>query len=283
MIRLTCILFSLLLHSLSFSQDVLIGTWEGILIPNNQKAIIVPYYIQFEDGNKITCREEILNQEYYSVRTGKMSNQKEGVLLTENLISKRNASPKITICKRNYSLKYNNLTGYLEGTYNSSDCRSDAGKIVLYRSASKFPSNDKVQASHVWASNLQEDLNKNLKAPEIRAMERANFKFETIYFDYDKDVIKSEYEAFLNEMIRVVSSHTDLRVLVIGNTDSDGSDNYNDDLSKRRAQAIINYFKSHGLSEDHLEFQWNGEKNPVDLNSTPEGKQKNRRVEFRFI
>ena len=84
-------------------------------------------------------------------------------------------------------------------------------------------------------------------------------------------------------MIKVVEGHTDLRVKVTGHTDADGSDAYNDDLSKRRAEAIIKFFTDRGLSRDRLEFDFKGEKQPVDNNDTPEGKQHNRRVDFKFI
>jgi OOP family OmpA-OmpF porin len=55
------------------------------------------------------------------------------------------------------------------------------------------------------------------------------------------------------------------------------------DLSKRRAEAIIGFFTAHGLSKDRLEIDFKGESAPVDNNTTPEGKQHNRRVDFSFI
>ena len=48
-------------------------------------------------------------------------------------------------------------------------------------------------------------------------------------------------------------------------------------------ETIINYFVERGLSADRLEFDFKGEKNPADRNSTPEGRQRNRRVDFQFI
>ena len=74
-----------------------------------------------------------------------------------------------------------------------------------------------------------------------------------------------------------------MRVKVTGHTDADGSDAYNDELSKRRAKAIVDYFEAHGLSEDRLEFDFKGEHEPVDSNNTSSGKQRNRRVDFKFI
>lgn len=84
-------------------------------------------------------------------------------------------------------------------------------------------------------------------------------------------------------MIRVVDGHTDLRIKVTGHTDADGSDEYNIELSKKRAQSLIDFFVANGLSKDRIEIDFKGEKAPIDSNDTPEGKQHNRRVDFSFI
>jgi outer membrane protein OmpA-like peptidoglycan-associated protein len=81
----------------------------------------------------------------------------------------------------------------------------------------------------------------------------------------------------------MVKSHSDLRILITGHTDSDGSDVYNIDLSKRRAAALEHFFESNGLQKSRVEIDFKGEKEPVDKNDTDSGKQKNRRVDFSFI
>jgi outer membrane protein OmpA-like peptidoglycan-associated protein len=137
--------------------------------------------------------------------------------------------------------------------------------------------------SHSWYKKFQSDLKKGYAAPEIREIERKNFEFQPVYFDYDKSEIRSEYYAFLKKMARVVDGHSDLRIKVTGHTDGDGSDAYNIELSKKRAEAIVNHFVSLGLSKDRIVIDFKGEKEPIDNNNTPEGKQKNRRVDFSFI
>jgi outer membrane protein OmpA-like peptidoglycan-associated protein len=107
--------------------------------------------------------------------------------------------------------------------------------------------------------------------------------FQPIYFDYDQAIIRSEYTDFLKRMIRVVNGHSDLRIKVTGHTDSDGSDAYNVELSKKRAQALIDFFVTNGLSRDKIEVEFKGESAPIDSNKTPQGKQRNRRVDFAFI
>ena len=81
----------------------------------------------------------------------------------------------------------------------------------------------------------------------------------------------------------MVKSHSDLRIEITGHTDADGSDAYNLALSKKRSEALLSFFSANGLPKDRVVIQYKGEKEPVDQNQTDEGKQRNRRVDFRFI
>jgi outer membrane protein OmpA-like peptidoglycan-associated protein len=157
------------------------------------------------------------------------------------------------------------------------------GTIKLYSIDEKISTDDQRTISQLWFSQFQKDLKAGLNAPLIRKKERDNFVFEPVYFDYDESLLRAEHYDFLDRMIKVIKGHSDLRVKVTGHTDTDGSDAYNDELSKRRAQAIVDYFVQQGLSSDRLVFDFKGEKEPVDTNTTPEGKQRNRRVDFQFI
>lgn len=180
-------------------------------------------------------------------------------------------------------LTYNAETGYLSGNYNSIDCKRVSGTIILYKSDGKLEESEESPMSQIWFEPFMKDYKEGLSAPKIRDLERKNFKFEPVFFDYDKSEIRTEHHEFLDGMIKVVKGHSDLRVKVVGHTDSDGSDSYNDELSKRRAEAIIQYFVEHGLKADRLEFDFKGERNPASSNATSEGKQLNRRVDFSFI
>jgi outer membrane protein OmpA-like peptidoglycan-associated protein len=170
----------------------------------------------------------------------------------------------------------------LEGTYESK-CPEEKGKIILYKS--KFDFNDKPEPlqAHSWFDRFANDLKEGLSSPEQRLVELRNFKFDPIYFDYDKYEIKGEYQDYLRKMIKMVKSHSDLRIKITGHTDADGSDKYNEKLSQNRAKALIRFFEENGLEKSRVVIDFKGEKQPVDSNKTPEGKQKNRRVDFAFI
>ncbi len=271
----------------SISQVDFKGVWQGMIWMHGQKIDQAnTFYLQIDQNTKTSegkTREEVVNTPYYAIKKSSFSINKNKLSISQKLITKKESSSKVTWCLFNAELSYNDSTGYLEGTFISSNCRNYGGKIILYRSNATFSDNEQLILPQSWIKTFQKDLEMGLNAPEIRIKERSEFVFEPIYFDYDKDEIKPEYEAFLMKMIRVINGHSDLRVQVTGNTDSDGSDEYNIDLSKRRAESIIQFFEKQGINVDRLIIDFKGESQPVDTNNTPEGKQRNRRVDFEFI
>jgi len=264
------------------------GVWKGSMYANGtsiESGRVIYLEIQGEKSGTITgrIRNEIYNTNDFALKNIKGEAKSGTISLSETVVSKKATGSKTNWCRSQLTLVYNEKTGYLEGTYTSSECRNFAGKVILYQEDNQFPEETINPESHHWFDLLAKDLKKGLNAPKIRKIERETFAFSPIYFDYDKAEIKTEFNAFLDRLIKVVEGHSDLRVKVTGHTDSDGSDAYNDGLSQRRAQAIINYFVSKGLSADRLEFDFKGEKKPAASNDTSEGRQQNRRVDFQFI
>ena len=281
------VIFFLFICTLTYSQVDLKGLWQGIIIADGQKieqGIII--FAQLEITGKTVegkTREEYFNTDFYAVKKIKGEVNKNQLKFKHIVIEKKKTSSSITWCMLDVTLNYNDSTGYLEGRYTSTDCRRNTGKLIFYRSTAKFSADQNRIISQNWVETFKEDLKLGLNAPEIRIKERSEFVFEPIYFDVDLAIIKPEYNAYLLKMIRIVNGHTDLRVQITGHTDSDGSDAYNEDLSKRRSQAIIDFFLKNGIKVDKLSIEFKGEKNPIDNNKTAEGKRRNRRVDFEFI
>jgi len=263
------------------------GVWQGVMLRDGYK---------FEQGTLLYCtfsisddvlegkmRDEIYSKDLFAVKKIKGYFRENKLEISQIVIEKKKSASNTNWCNINTLLTYNDSTGYLEGRYTSKDCKGNNGKIILYKSTTTFSATEQSPTTQTWFNQFLKDYKKGLNAPLIRENERVNFKFQPIYFDYDKAEIHPEYEAFLLKMVRVVEGHTDLRIKVTGNTDADGSDAYNLELSKKRAEALINFFVSKGLSRDRIEIEFKGESNPIDTNTTPEGKQRNRRVDFSFI
>ena len=105
-----------------------------------------------------------------------------------------------------------------------------------------------------------------------------------IYFNFDSDSLiinTSKYE--LDRVIKLMNDHPTMIVEIGGHTDNIGSDEYNLDLSIRRAKSVINYLIKHGVKKDRLSAKGYGEKQPILNNNTEEGRSKNRRVEFEIL
>jgi outer membrane protein OmpA-like peptidoglycan-associated protein len=120
-------------------------------------------------------------------------------------------------------------------------------------------------------------------APDTRNKVITEGKWVTrgILFDVNSDRIKPESYGSLKEIANVLTEAADIRVVIVGHTDSDGDTAANLDLSRRRAasvkNALVNEFK---IDAARMDTDGKGEGEPVDKNETPAGKANNRRVEF---
>ena len=120
-------------------------------------------------------------------------------------------------------------------------------------------------------------------APDMRNKLMTEGKLITygIYFDVNKDVVKPESYGTLKEIASILNEVPDVKVKIVGFTDSDGADAANLDLSKRRAASVKNELvKSFGVNGERLVTDGLGEGQPVAPNDTPANKALNRRVEF---
>lgn len=101
-----------------------------------------------------------------------------------------------------------------------------------------------------------------------------------IYFDVNKSDVKPAMRARLSEIARALATVPNQRVLVEGHTDSDGTSEYNLQLSRLRAGSVRSVLVAGGVSPDRIEAQGYGETRPVATNATAAGKAQNRRVEI---
>src|SRR5690606_14348664 len=90
-------------------------------------------------------------------------------------------------------------------------------------------------------------------------------------------------EAALDDAAATLKRYPDIRVEVAGHTDSDGSAEYNEGLSQRRALTVRDYLVRQGIDEDRLSVRGYGESQPIADNATAEGKARNRRVVLRIL
>jgi outer membrane protein OmpA-like peptidoglycan-associated protein len=100
-----------------------------------------------------------------------------------------------------------------------------------------------------------------------------------LLFDFDSDVVKGAARENLTELARSLRENPNSDLLIVGHTDAQGSDAYNQGLSQRRASAAARYMTTQGLASDRVRTTGLGESEPVQTNDSDWGRAQNRRVE----
>lgn len=105
---------------------------------------------------------------------------------------------------------------------------------------------------------------------------------DNILFDTDKAVIRTKGKSDLDRLYKILLEYPTMEVEVGGHTDSQGGFEYNMLLSSRRARAVVQYLTKKGVEPERLSYIGYGTTRHVATNQTDEGRQLNRRVEFRI-
>jgi len=104
-----------------------------------------------------------------------------------------------------------------------------------------------------------------------------------IFFDFDKATLRPESTNELERLIKLLNDLPTLKIEISSHTDSKGSDTYNMTLSQARSESVVGYLITHGIGKDRLVAKGYGETKPMDTNETDEGRQNNRRSEFKIL
>lgn len=102
-----------------------------------------------------------------------------------------------------------------------------------------------------------------------------------IHFDTGKSTIKSESQATINEISKLLKEQQDLKLIIVGHTDNQGEMEYNMTLSQERAKSVVDTLvNDHGISAGRLKHWGVGYMSPMATNRSEDGRAKNRRVEL---
>jgi outer membrane protein OmpA-like peptidoglycan-associated protein len=119
-----------------------------------------------------------------------------------------------------------------------------------------------------------------LTKQEAEILKRA---FDNLEFESGKAIIKSTSYASLDTLADLMKKKPEWNLKISGHTDNVGKPTANMKLSENRAKAVKAYLVSKGIDEKRLVTEWYGQTRPIAPNTTPEGRQKNRRVEMLII
>ncbi|MBN1434351.1 carboxypeptidase regulatory-like domain-containing protein [Candidatus Fermentibacterales bacterium] len=107
--------------------------------------------------------------------------------------------------------------------------------------------------------------------------------FSNIYFEFDSATIKPESYPVLDGVVSALEANPGVNVRIVGHTDSEGPEDYNQILSERRAEAVSDYLVEHGVSVRRLSTAGLGETRPAVPNTSAENRAQNRRIEFEIL
>jgi len=104
-----------------------------------------------------------------------------------------------------------------------------------------------------------------------------------IFFDFDKSTLRPESTAELDRLAKMLNDMPSLKIEISGHTDNIGSAAYNKTLSESRAKSVVDYLVKNGINANRLTYVGYGFDQPIAPNDTEEGRQQNRRTEFKVI
>ena len=187
------------------------------------------------------------------------------------------------------SLVYETLPDGVEAGNAVSNPSDGAFKIVL-----PYNRNYSIRASadHFFAISENLNLDSLIKAGykeihkdlylvpiEIGQVVRLN----NVFFDFDKWDLRPESYIELNRVVQLLTENPAIEIEMSAHTDSRGTDDYNFKLSDNRARSVMEYIISKGIASTKITSHGYGETKPVATNDTDEGRQLNRRVEFKIM
>jgi outer membrane protein OmpA-like peptidoglycan-associated protein len=139
----------------------------------------------------------------------------------------------------------------------------------------------------VYMDNQEAQLRKRLASSGVsvtRVGDRIVLNMPSnVTFDSDQAAIKPQFYDTLNSVALVFNEYDKTLIDVVGHTDSSGADDYNYDLSRRRASSVAQYFTSQRINPDRFNVEGRGEREPIASNDSEPGKSQNRRVEITIV
>jgi len=125
------------------------------------------------------------------------------------------------------------------------------------------------------------EMERDLEGAKIeRVGEGIKITFDSgLLFDVNKATLRSQSRDQLNELATILEKYDDTNILLEGHTDASGSEEYNLELSRKRAQSVANHLAGNNVNATRFTIMGYGEEQPIENNDTVDGRQTNRRVE----
>ena len=156
-----------------------------------------------------------------------------------------------------------------------------AGKKYGFRTVALgfFEQNKNIDLTNISEYEEVEDIIYILSPIEVGQVVRLN----NIFFNTGKATLMPESFLELDRIVEFLQTNKSMEIEISGHTDNIGAEDYNQKLSQNRAQAVANYLIKQGIESNRLKAIGYGEGHPIAFNGDEEGRQTNRRVEFKVL
>jgi outer membrane protein OmpA-like peptidoglycan-associated protein len=156
--------------------------------------------------------------------------------------------------------------------------RANGGWEVLIDSAADRVA--ELHAADIYGNQVQESREYQTDILVIRTPDGLKIMINSIQFEFDKAELLPESHKILDRLITKLDKFPNYKVNIVGHTDSIGSEEYNQGLSEKRADAVYRYLVDNDVARERLSTEGRGETQPIDDNELESGRARNRRVEF---
>lgn len=166
------------------------------------------------------------------------------------------------------------------------EIRLPAGHLYGVRAEAqdRISENQNLDLRNITNDQVIENKNFRLDPIQVSAVEEnVTIVLNNIFFDFDKTVLRPESYPELNRIISVMKDKSGMQIEIAGHADATGPESYNLKLSERRARAVVQYLTREGIDGGRITVVFHGEAKPVAPNTTPDGRRRNRRVEFKIL
>ncbi|MBI5401892.1 MAG: OmpA family protein [Ignavibacteriae bacterium] len=203
------------------------------------------------------------------------------VLVYGNVYNSKTGEPVVS------GIRYEILPGGEESGTANSDPNDGSYKIILPY-GKNYGFSAKADGFYSVSENMDltgisayKEIKKDLYLAPIEIGEVV--RLNNIFFDFDKSELKQESYPELNRILKLLNDYPNIEIELSGHTDNIGKTEYNQTLSEKRAGAVAEYLFEKGISKNRVLVFGFGESKPLGSNETEQGRQKNRRVEFKII
>jgi outer membrane protein OmpA-like peptidoglycan-associated protein len=132
------------------------------------------------------------------------------------------------------------------------------------------------------ASKSYQEIEKDIELSKLEVGQKIVLR--NIFYDFNKSTLREESIAELDRLERLLTANPTLRIEISSHTDNIGSAAYNEKLSLSRAESVVDYLvNKKKVSKERLEFKGYGFEQPIAPNDSDQGRQLNRRTEFKIL